>query len=92
VADRTAFVDERFLGGHPIGTVGVRVDPELRPVDGAGDPLYANLRCVGGLLAGHDPTVEGSREGVALATATRVAEVLAPAASHATTGQGGASR
>jgi glycerol-3-phosphate dehydrogenase subunit B len=90
--DRTAFVGERFLGGHPIGAAGVRVDAELRPVDGDGSPLYANLRCVGGLLAGHDATVEGSREGVALATATRAAEVLAHATSHATTGQGGASR
>jgi anaerobic glycerol-3-phosphate dehydrogenase len=68
------------------------VDGELRPVDGAGSPLYANLRCVGGLVAGHDPTIEGSREGVALATATRAAEALAPAASHATSGQGGATR
>lgn len=92
VPDRTAFVGERFLGGHPIGGAGVRVDAELRPVDGAGSPLYTNVRCVGGLLAGHDPTVEGSREGVALATATRVAEALAPTASHAATGRGGASR
>jgi len=92
VADRTAFVRERFLGGHPIGGAGVRVDAELRPVDGAGSPLYTNVRCVGGLLAGHDPTVEGSREGVALATATRVAETLAPTASPAATGRGGASR
>ena len=42
-----------------------------------GAPLLANVRCVGGLLAGHDPTVEGSREGVALATAARVAALLA---------------
>ena len=39
--------------------------------------VYANVRCVGGLLAGHDPTVEGSREGVALATAARVTALLA---------------
>lgn len=90
--DRTAFVGERFLGAHPIGAAGVRVDGELRPVDSAGNPLYSNLRCVGGLLAGHDPTIEGSREGVALATATRAAEALAPAARHATSDQGGATR
>jgi glycerol-3-phosphate dehydrogenase subunit B len=90
--DRTAFVGARFLGGHPMGSAGVLVDAELRPVDGGGSPLYENVHCVGGLLAGHDPTVEGSREGVALATATRAAEVLAPATSDATTGQGGASR
>jgi glycerol-3-phosphate dehydrogenase subunit B len=75
--DRLAFVDERFLGDHPLGAAGIRVDAELRPVDGSGEPLLGNVRCVGGLLAGHDPTAEGSREGVALATAARVAGLLA---------------
>jgi len=77
--DRTAFVSPWFLGDHPMGASGVRVDAELRPVDSSGSPVYANVRCVGSLLAGHDPTVEGSREGVALATATRAATLLAPA-------------
>jgi glycerol-3-phosphate dehydrogenase subunit B len=77
--DRMAFVSPRFLGDHPMGAAGVRVDAELRPVHTSGSPVYANVRCVGGLLAGHDATVEGSREGVALATATRVATLLAPA-------------
>jgi glycerol-3-phosphate dehydrogenase subunit B len=76
--DRTAFLGDRFLGEHPLGAAGVRVDAELRPVHTSGSPVHTNVRCVGGLLAGHDPTVEGSREGVALATATRVAELLAP--------------
>ena len=84
--DRTAFLGDRFLGEHPLGAAGVRVDAELRPVHSpgsrsaspSGSPVLANVRCVGGLLAGHDPTVEGSREGVALATATRAAELLAP--------------
>jgi len=78
--DRTAFLGERFLGEHPLGAAGVRVDAELRPMNASGSPVHANVRCVGGLLAGHDPTVEGSREGVALATATRAAALLAPAA------------
>jgi glycerol-3-phosphate dehydrogenase subunit B len=77
--DRLAFIGERFLGEHPLAAAGVRVDAELRPVDAAGEPLLANVRCVGGLLAGHDPTTEGSREGVALATAARVAALLAAA-------------
>jgi glycerol-3-phosphate dehydrogenase subunit B len=76
-ADRMAFIGDRFLGDHPLGAAGVRVDAELRPVDASGAPLAANLRCVGGLLAGHDPIAEGSREGVALATASRVAALLA---------------
>jgi glycerol-3-phosphate dehydrogenase subunit B len=74
---RLAYQGGRFLGDHPLAAAGVRVDAELRPVDGAGEPLLANVRCVGGLLAAHDPTTEGSREGVALATAARVAAVLA---------------
>jgi glycerol-3-phosphate dehydrogenase subunit B len=74
---RMAFLADRFLGDHPLGAAGVRVDAELRPVDASGEPVLANVRCVGGLLAGHDPTAEGSREGVALATAARVASLLA---------------
>jgi glycerol-3-phosphate dehydrogenase subunit B len=88
---RAAFLAERFLGDHPLGAAGVRVDSELRPLGLDGTPLR-NVRCVGGLLADHDPTVEGSREGVALATATRVAELLAPAPSATGAGQGGTSR
>jgi len=90
---RTGFLARRFLGEHPMGAAGVRVDADLRPLDGApsSGPLYANVRCVGGLLADHDPTVEGSREGVALATATRVAGLLAPVAGRAATSQGGVS-
>jgi glycerol-3-phosphate dehydrogenase subunit B len=74
---RLAYLGDRFLAEHPLAAAGVRVDAELRPVDNAGEPLAANLHCVGGLLAGHDPTAEGSREGVALATAARVAALLA---------------
>ena len=78
--DRLGYLGDQFLGdSHPLAAAGVRVDADLRPVDAAGEPLLANVRCVGGLLAGHDPTTEGSREGVALATAARVAAVLAAA-------------
>jgi glycerol-3-phosphate dehydrogenase subunit B len=76
--DRLAYLGNRFLGEHPLAAAGVRVDAELRPVDTSGQPLLTNVRCVGGLLAAHDPTAEGSREGVALATAARVAALLAP--------------
>jgi glycerol-3-phosphate dehydrogenase subunit B len=75
--DRLGFLGRRFLGDQPLAAAGVRVDAQLRPVDGSGEAMAANVRCVGGLLAGHDPTVEGSREGVALATAARVAALLA---------------
>ena len=75
--DRLAYLGDRFLSDHPLAAAGVRVDAELRPVDASGEPVAANIHCVGGLLAAHDPTAEGSREGVALATAARVAALLA---------------
>ena len=75
--DRLAYLGGRFLGDHPLAAAGVRADAELRPVDASGEPVAANIHCVGGLLAAHDPTAEGSREGVALATAARVAALLA---------------
>ncbi|HJU02508.1 MAG TPA: anaerobic glycerol-3-phosphate dehydrogenase subunit GlpB, partial [Actinomycetes bacterium] len=73
---RLAYLGDRFLGEHPLAAAGVRVDAELRPVGPDGEPLFANVHCAGGLLAAHDPTTEGSREGVALATAARVAALL----------------
>jgi glycerol-3-phosphate dehydrogenase subunit B len=75
--DRLAYLGGRFLGDHPLAAAGVRADAELRPVDASSEPVAANIHCVGGLLAAHDPTAEGSREGVALATAARVAALLA---------------
>ena len=90
--DRSGFVAERFLGEHPVAAAGVRVDDQLRPVNASGAPIYTNLRCVGGLLSDHDPTSEGSREGVALASASRVAELLAPTTASATAGNGGSAR
>src|SRR4029453_3466027 len=74
---RLSYLGPRFLGDHPLAAAGVRADAELRPVGPDGEPLLANVHCVGGLLAAHDPTTEGSREGVALATAARVAALLA---------------
>jgi glycerol-3-phosphate dehydrogenase subunit B len=88
--DRAAYLAPRFLGEHPLGAAGVRVDAELRPLGPDGRAVQG-VRCVGGLLADHDPTVEGSREGVALATAARLAELLAPAATGTASRQGGAS-
>jgi glycerol-3-phosphate dehydrogenase subunit B len=75
---RMEYFGERFLDDHPLGLAGVVVDDQLRPLDEAGDVAIDGVRCVGGLLAGHDPTVEGSREGVAMTTATRAAELLSP--------------
>jgi glycerol-3-phosphate dehydrogenase subunit B len=78
-ASRMEFFAERFLDDHPIGAAGVTVDDQLRPIGDDGEVALEGLRCVGGVLAHHDPTAEGSRDGVALTTASRAAELLIPA-------------
>jgi glycerol-3-phosphate dehydrogenase subunit B len=53
---------------QPFATVGISTDDELRPVDEAGVPEFANLRAAGDVLGGFDPVAEGSGAGVAAAT------------------------
>jgi glycerol-3-phosphate dehydrogenase subunit B len=67
--------DERFLTerGHPVHTIGVRANASLQPVSEAGEVLLENVRIAGRLLAGYNPVIEGSTEGVWLATAYRAA-------------------
>jgi glycerol-3-phosphate dehydrogenase subunit B len=57
--------------GHPIHCAGVRANPAMQPVDEAGNVVLENVRIAGRLLAHYDPMVEGSTEGVWLATAYR---------------------
>jgi glycerol-3-phosphate dehydrogenase subunit B len=54
---------------HPYACFGLRVDPQFRPLGPDGRPVYTNVAAVGGLLAGADRDLEGSREGIDLATA-----------------------
>jgi glycerol-3-phosphate dehydrogenase subunit B len=59
------FLDER---GHPVFRGGVAVNHTMQPIDGDGAPRFANLRVAGSTLAGFDPIVERSMEGVAIAS------------------------
>jgi glycerol-3-phosphate dehydrogenase subunit B len=70
-----AWFDERFLSGrgHPVHHAGVRINRHMQPVSEAGDVLLEGLQIAGRLVAGYNPAVEGSTEGVALATAYRAA-------------------
>lgn len=54
--------------GHPVHYAGVRTNACLQPVDEAGNVVLENVRIAGRLLAGYNPVVEGSTEGVWLAT------------------------
>ena len=67
--------DERFLSkqGHPVHLAGVRANMHLQPVDETGVVLLENVTIAGRLLGGYNPVIEGSTEGVWLATAYRAA-------------------
>ncbi|MEK7276108.1 MAG: FAD-binding protein, partial [Chloroflexota bacterium] len=73
---RQSWTSEIFLDAHAFSKFGVRVDTGLCPLDANGEPAAANLRAIGGLLAGADRLSEGSREGIALATAYRAIELI----------------
>lgn len=53
-------------GGHPIFRVGINVDRNFQPVDRSGRVLHPNLYAAGSALAGTDPLVERSLDGLAL--------------------------
>ncbi|MGC8781045.1 MAG: anaerobic glycerol-3-phosphate dehydrogenase subunit GlpB [Anaerolineae bacterium] len=61
------------LAGHPVHAAGVRVNAQMQPVDEAGRVVLENVRAAGHLLAGANPPIEGSTEGLWLATAYRAA-------------------
>jgi glycerol-3-phosphate dehydrogenase subunit B len=69
--------DESFLSqhGHPIHATGVRANAYLQPTNETGTVLLENVRIAGRLLSGYKPLVEGSTEGVWLATAYQAAKM-----------------
>jgi glycerol-3-phosphate dehydrogenase subunit B len=70
-----AWFDDRFLAerGHPVHMIGVRANGTMQPESEAGEVLLENVRIAGRLLADYNPVIEGSTEGVWLATAYRAA-------------------
>lgn len=66
---------EPLLAGRPqpIHRAGVTTDSLLRPLDEHGQPVIDNLYAAGRLLAGASPVVEGSAEGIDLATGAAAA-------------------
>jgi glycerol-3-phosphate dehydrogenase subunit B len=69
VAQAETWFAPAYWGAQPYARFGVRVNAEMRPVNERGEVIYSNVLAVGGLLAGADRVVEGSREGIDLATA-----------------------
>jgi glycerol-3-phosphate dehydrogenase subunit B len=65
-----------YLGHHPVHRSGVAVDERLRPVDGDGRVVAANLHAAGAVLAGAEPWREKSGEGISVATGYRAAAAV----------------
>ena len=53
---------------QPIHHAGIVTDGDLRPLDAEGKSVAPNLYAAGRLLAGYSPVIEGSTEGVDIAT------------------------
>jgi glycerol-3-phosphate dehydrogenase subunit B len=67
--DREQWTAPTPFEGQPFARFGVRVDARQRPCDRRGRPYFENLFAAGGLLGGADRSVEGSRQGIGLASA-----------------------
>jgi glycerol-3-phosphate dehydrogenase subunit B len=63
----------RYFDEHPMSPAGIATDAHLRPVDGAGNPLYENVLVAGAALAGATPWREQSGEGISITTGYRAA-------------------
>jgi glycerol-3-phosphate dehydrogenase subunit B len=74
---RAAWFSDDPLTPHPLESVGIRVDAELRPLDPAGHVAYENVRVIGSALAGMRYLEQRCGDGVALASAHRAARSLA---------------
>ena len=65
-----------FWHDQALFKVGVGVDADMRPVDAAGQPVYANLHAAGSILAGATRWSEKSGEGIALGSAWAATEAI----------------
>jgi glycerol-3-phosphate dehydrogenase subunit B len=77
--DRSDWFESRFLSedGHPVFTGGVMVDDNFQPVANDGKLLYENLWAAGHMLAGADPIVERSVEGIAILSGIAAGKAIA---------------
>ncbi len=74
-ADQAAFLPS-YLADHPIDTIGLTVDANLRPAGPDGEPVYQNLRAAGAIIGGARPWREKSGDGISLSTGYLAAESI----------------
>ncbi len=77
--ERSQWFESGFLSpaGHPVYTGGVLVNEQFQPVSNSGEILYHNLWAAGQLLAGTDPILERSVEGIAIVTGMAAGQKIA---------------
>lgn len=66
---RERWTESDPFASQPYARFGLRIDDRSRPIDIRGRPYFENLFAAGGLLAGADRAVEGSRQGIDLGSA-----------------------
>ena len=71
---RGRLTSESVFGSQPFARLGLRVDRRMRPMSESGGPFFENLYAAGGVLAGSDRTIEGTRQGIDILTALRAVE------------------
>ena len=78
VGGREGWFAPEFLapGGHPIERAGVQVNDRLNPIAPSGEVIAGNLFVVGTQLAGTNGLRGRTGEGVAVASAARVAQIV----------------
>ncbi len=75
-APATARFRPGYFEPQPLSQIGVEVDSDLRPVNGAGQVVIENLRAAGATLAHAEPWREKSGDGISLVTGYRAAQAL----------------
>ena len=66
----------RYLDEHPMGSVGLKVDPLLRPLAYDGEPVHPNLYAAGAVIGGARPAREKSGDGISLSTGYLAAGII----------------
>ncbi|RJO63250.1 MAG: FAD-dependent oxidoreductase [Myxococcales bacterium] len=72
--------DADFLAPQKFARLGVAVEASMRPANEQGEAVYANVFAAGQILGGFDPTLDGSADGVDLATGFAAGSAAAEAA------------
>jgi len=67
--NRSDWVGLSLFHRQAYASTGIRVDSHMQPLGLDEKPMFKNLFAAGGLLTGSDQSIEGSRQGIDLATA-----------------------